>query len=187
MRILVADDDAVSRRLLQSYLERWGHEVVVAADGREAWQLFQQQAFPVVISDWMMPEMDGPELVRHIRSAAPHDRAFVILLTARAQKEDFAQGIEAGADDLVIKPFDREALRLRLRAIERLVALEAKCAELTRQLGEVQAALADTLARGEAIAARFAASSEPPAQLAAELRTMVATMRAELEKLRSNA
>ena len=74
MKVLIAEDDPISRRLLQGHLERWGHEVTPASDGGEAWRLFQAGHFPMVVSDWMMPEIDGPELVRRIR-ASPRARA----------------------------------------------------------------------------------------------------------------
>jgi signal transduction histidine kinase len=139
--VLIAEDDPVSRRLLQEYLRRWGHEVTEAADGEEAWRLFESGSFPMVISDWMMPFLDGPELVRRIRGCPRPGYVYVILLTARARKEDVVQGMEAGADDFVTKPFDREELRVRLRAGERILALEQTLAEQNRALREAQAAL----------------------------------------------
>src|SRR5262245_16217361 len=141
VRVLIAEDDPVSRRLLQSHLERWGHEVTAAADGGEAWRLFQAGDFPLVVSDWMMPEVDGPELVRRIRACEGRHYVYVLLLTARSQKEDVVQGMEAGADDFVTKPFDREELRVRVRAGERIVHLEHTLAEQNRALREAQAAL----------------------------------------------
>src|SRR5262245_61485864 len=145
MQVLVAEDDAVSRRLLQRYLERWGYQVAAAADGAAAWQLFQGGEFPLVITDWMMPEVDGLELVRRIRAWQPPDDdlhyAYVILLTAKAQKEDLVEGMEAGADDFLAKPFDPDELRVRLRAGERIVRLEQTLAEQNRALREAQAAL----------------------------------------------
>ena len=137
MKILIADDDAVSRRLLQSYLEKWGHEVTVAEDGDAAWRAFEAEPFPIVISDWMMPGMDGVELVRRIRG---HERAgyvYTVLVTARAQKEDVVEGMEAGADDFVTKPFDRDELRVRLRAGERIVQLERELAAARARLAEL--------------------------------------------------
>jgi DNA-binding response OmpR family regulator len=141
MNVLIADDDPVSRRLLQGYLQRWGHEVVAAADGEEAWRLFQQGDFPIVISDWMMPGIDGVELVRRIRSRESRGYAYTILLTARSQKEDVVEGMEAGADDFVAKPFDRDELRVRLREGERIVRLEQTLAEQCRALRDARAEL----------------------------------------------
>jgi signal transduction histidine kinase len=141
MQVLIAEDDPVSRRLLQSFLEKWGYQVVAAADGGQAWRLFEAGGFPIVISDWMMPEVDGPELIRRIRAAPRPGYVYVILLTALAQKAHLVQGMEAGADDFVIKPFDREELRVRVRAGERVIRLERDLAEHNRALREAQAAL----------------------------------------------
>jgi signal transduction histidine kinase len=141
MRILIVDDDPVSRRLLQSYLQKWGYEVTVAANGAEAWRAFQAGRFAIVITDWMMPEMDGLELIRRIRAAHRPGYVHATLLTAKAQKEDLVEGMEAGADDFLTKPFDRDELRVRLRAAERIVNLEASLAEQNRVLRETQAAL----------------------------------------------
>jgi signal transduction histidine kinase len=141
MKVLIAEDDAVSRRLLQSNLERWGHEVVSAENGAEAWRLFQRDEFPIVISDWMMPAMDGVELIQRIRASERPGYVYAILLTAKSQTEDLVRGMEAGADDFLSKPFDRDELRVRLRAGERIVQLEQHLAEQNRQLRETQAAL----------------------------------------------
>jgi DNA-binding response OmpR family regulator len=134
MHVLIADDEAVSRKLLQRYLEKWGHEVMVAEDGQQAWALFQQGDFPIVVTDWMMPKMDGIELIRRIRASDHADYVYTILLTARSQKEDLVEGMEAGADDFIAKPFDRDELRVRLREGERIVSLERDLAERSRAL-----------------------------------------------------
>src|SRR5205085_582436 len=117
------------------------HDVTAATTGGEAWRLFEAGTFPLVVSDWMMPEMDGPELVRRIRDCPRPGYVYVILLTARTQKADVVQGMEAGADDFVTKPFDREELRVRVRAGERIVKLEHTLAEQNKALREAQAAL----------------------------------------------
>src|SRR4051794_4589185 len=104
MKVLIAEDEPLSRRLLQSHLEKWGHEVTAAADGAVAWRLFQDGNYPLVISDWMMPEMDGPDLIRRIRACERPAYVYIILLTSLAQKQDVVQGMEAGADDFVTKP-----------------------------------------------------------------------------------
>src|ERR671912_176532 len=131
MKVLIADDEPVSRRLLQNYLQKWGHDVTVAQDGAEAWRLFGAGGFAVVITDWEMPEMDGVELVRRIRAASASGPGYVytILLTAKSQKEDLVEGMEAGADDFLTKPFDRDELRVRLRAGERIIRLEQNVRE----------------------------------------------------------
>jgi len=149
MKVLVADDDPVSRRLLQNYLQKWGYEVVVTVNGAEAWQQFEQDDFPMVISDWMMPEMDGPELIRRIREGRRTSYVYTILLTARSDKQDMVKGMEAGADDFVSKPFDRDELQVRLRAGERIIKLERALEAQNQALRDAQAALktADTSAR----------------------------------------
>jgi two-component system NtrC family sensor kinase len=141
MKVLIAEDEPVSRRLLQSYLEQWGHQLVLAPDGAAAWRLFQENEVPLVLTDWVMPEMDGLELIRLIRSRPSGAFVYIILLTARSQKEDVIQGMEAGANDFVTKPFDRGELRVRLRAGERIIELEQTLAAQNRALREAQAAL----------------------------------------------
>lgn len=128
MRILIADDDDLAIKILRRYLTQWGHDVTSAEDGAEAWELLQKGEYPIVISDWTMPNMDGLELIRRIRAA---ERAYVytILITGRSSKEDLVRGMEAGADDFVSKPFDRDELRVRLREGERIITLERALAE----------------------------------------------------------
>jgi signal transduction histidine kinase len=143
MKVLIAEDEPISRRLLQTYLERWGYAVSSAENGAAAWQRFQEEEFPLVISDWMMPEMNGIDLIRRIRASEPRGLVYVyvLLLTAKSEKEDLVQGMEAGADDFVTKPFDREELRVRVRAGERIVQLEQTLVEQNRALRDAQAAL----------------------------------------------
>jgi DNA-binding response OmpR family regulator len=141
MKILMADDDAVTRRLLQSYLQKWGHDVVMAGDGAEAWQIFQSGQFPLVITDWMMPGLSGVDLIRRIRADVRFGYVYVILLTGRSQKEDLVEGMEAGADDFVTKPFDRDELRVRLREGERIIRLEQSLEEQNQALRSAQSAL----------------------------------------------
>jgi sigma-B regulation protein RsbU (phosphoserine phosphatase) len=136
MKILIAEDEAVSRRVLQQTLESWGYEVVAAANGDEALAAFRKEHFSFVITDWMMPEMDGLELVKHIRAYQSAEYVYVIMLTARSGKEDLIAGINSGADDFVAKPFDRDELQVRLRAGERILKLEEK---LSLRNAELQA------------------------------------------------
>jgi signal transduction histidine kinase len=124
MKVLIADDDSVSRRMLQSFLQKWGYEVTAVPNGAEAWRLFEGDLFPMVITDWMMPELDGPGLIGRIRSAHRPGYVYAMLLTARSQTADLVEGMEAGADDFLTKPFDRDELRVRLRAGERIIRLE---------------------------------------------------------------
>lgn len=141
MRILIAEDEPMSRLLLQTHLQKWGYEVTSSHNGAEAWRHFQAGNYPLVISDWMMPEIDGPELVRRIRSIQQGSYVYIILLTARTQKGDVVAGMEAGANDFVTKPFDVDELRVRVRAGERIIRLEQDLAEQNRMLRETQAAL----------------------------------------------
>jgi DNA-binding NtrC family response regulator len=124
MRILIAEDEQITRRKLQRQLEKMGHEVVAAADGKEAWEQFQTDPHPVVICDWEMPEMNGVELVRKIRAADTPGYVYIIMLTGKSDTQDVVTGMEAGADDFISKPFDRKELRVRLRAGERILELE---------------------------------------------------------------
>jgi sigma-B regulation protein RsbU (phosphoserine phosphatase) len=143
VRILIAEDDAVSRRLLQRTLEKWGHEVLAACDGKEAWKLFQEEDISFVVTDWMMPEMSGTELVRRIRGTKPRGYVYLILLTAKSQREDLIEGMEAGADDFVTKPFDKDELRVRIAAGQRVVDLETALARQNEHMRrDLQAAAA---------------------------------------------
>ncbi|MCI0330903.1 MAG: response regulator transcription factor [candidate division Zixibacteria bacterium] len=125
MKILVAEDDAVSRLILEKALQGWGHSVTSCESGKAAWGLYQAGEFRVVISDWMMPEMDGPELCRKIRSLERSDYTYIILLTAKTGKENFMEGMESGADDYLTKPFDADELKIRLKVAERILSLHA--------------------------------------------------------------
>lgn len=137
MKVLLAEDERVSRNMLRRDLEKWGHEVITAENGLQAWDKFQSEEFAIVISDWMMPEMDGLELVRRIREAKGDRYVFIILLTAKNAKDDIVAGMEAGADDFLSKPFDRNELRVRLNAGERIIQLERNLADQNRLLDAV--------------------------------------------------
>ncbi len=137
MKILIAEDERVSRRLLESRLKKWGYEVTAAEDGKEAWELFQKEHFPMVISDWMMPEMDGLELLRRIRSIDRPGYVYTILLTARTEKEDILAGMESGADDFITKPFDKDELLARLKVGLRITDLERDLAQRNQELEKI--------------------------------------------------
>ncbi|UXI70463.1 ATP-binding protein [Tahibacter amnicola] len=123
MKILIADDDVTSRLLLQATLKKMGHEVVCVENGSRAWEAWQRDNFPVVISDWIMPELDGPDFCRLVRSHPRAEYTFIILLTALDGKGRFLDGMNAGADDFITKPFDEEQLAARLRSAERILSL----------------------------------------------------------------
>ena len=134
MKLLIAEDDRLTRRSLERQLSAWGHEVVCAEDGVAAWEHFERDGFELVISDWEMPRMDGVELIGRIRADHRPSYVYVVMLTARAQKQDLVEGMEAGADDFLTKPFDKGELRARLRAGERVIRLERTLAEQNRLL-----------------------------------------------------
>lgn len=139
MRILIADDSVLSRRLLEETLRGWGYEVVSAADGTQAWNILQSEEAPqVAILDWMMPGYTGPELCNLIRNKATEPYTYVLLLTARNEKDDVVQGMNSGADDYLTKPFDRHELQVRLRAGTRIVELQQQLVA-TREALRVQA------------------------------------------------
>lgn len=132
--MLVVDDDPVSRNILKKTLTQWGHEVITAKDGKEAWAKLQSQDIRFVISDWMMPKIDGLELCRTIRGAQLPGYTYVILLTAKDEKKDCIEGLEAGADDFITKPFDPAELRVRIRAGLRVLELEDALEERNKNL-----------------------------------------------------
>jgi DNA-binding response OmpR family regulator len=140
MKILLAEDDPISRHRLTATLTKWDHTVVATRDGAEAWDVLQRPDAPrLAILDWIMPKMDGLEICKRVRSQNNASYVYIILLTAKGQKEDVVEGLEAGADDYVTKPFDAAALRARLQVGERIVNLETA---LAQKIHEQQEALA---------------------------------------------
>ncbi len=135
MKVLVAEDDAVSRRLLEARLTKWGYEVTSTKDGAEAWEaLSQPGAAQLAILDWMMPAVSGLEVCRLVRSTPGTRSTHIILLTARDGREDIVAGLNAGANDYITKPFDVEELRARVRVGERIVELQTSLAERVKEL-----------------------------------------------------
>ena len=140
MRVLVAEDDPTSRVLLASMLKKWGHEPVCAADGLEAWNLLCQEDAPrLVLLDWVMPGLDGPEVCRRLRAAETSDPPFVIMLTGRAEKGDIILGLDAGANDYLSKPYDPDELRARLRVACRMLELQRGLVEARDTLAHLAA------------------------------------------------
>jgi DNA-binding response OmpR family regulator len=131
MKILIADDDPASLLLLKAHLRRMGHEVTATRDGQQAWEALEQERFPLLISDCVMPELGGLDLCRRIRATWTAPYRYVILLTAHSGREEYLHGIEAGADDFLTKPFDPEQLAARLRVAERILGLEREVAQLS--------------------------------------------------------
>jgi DNA-binding response OmpR family regulator len=149
MRVLIAEDDAVSRRILQRAVERFGHDCVATVDGADAWDAYQDATFDVVISDWVMPNIDGVELCELIRDNPGPCYTYVILLSVLSDRGHFLKGMQAGADDYLPKPLDAEELQVRLAAAERVTSLHRRLAQQnTRQeaLLREQEQLAATLA-----------------------------------------
>lgn len=126
MNVLAVDDDPVARLSLKRTLEKLGHEVIEAANGAEAWELYSVVEFSVVVVDWEMPEMNGLELCRRIRAQERQKYIYVIMLSARTGKESYLEGMAAGADDFVSKPVGRDELAARLHVAERIVGLKAE-------------------------------------------------------------
>jgi sigma-B regulation protein RsbU (phosphoserine phosphatase) len=130
MNLLVADDDPSTVLMMGTALRRQGHHVIEAADGEEAWAHLRRMPVDVVLSDWMMPRLDGITLCKQIRSLARERYLYVILLTSLSGKERFLEGMEAGADDFLRKPVDFEELGARLRVAERILGLTHQVAQL---------------------------------------------------------
>lgn len=135
IRILIAEDDPISRSLLELYLDEEGYPYVSAENGREALDLYNAEPFSIVITDWLMPEMDGTALCRAIRSQARSHYTFLILLTAQNSPKALVEGLEAGADDYIVKPINRAELRVRLKGCRRILDLEHS---LKQSLAEIR-------------------------------------------------
>jgi DNA-binding response OmpR family regulator len=143
MRILIAEDDFTSRTMLAGMLKKEGHAVTATVNGAEAWEALQQPgAPPLVIIDWMMPEMDGPEVVRRVRARQTDRPPYIIMLTSRGDKSDIVAGLDAGANDYLAKPFDVGELCARVevgrRMLEMQAALSDKVGELRQALDEIK-------------------------------------------------
>ena len=141
MRILLVDDDRLTRSMAARMLRQQGHEVVEAGDGEAAWQLIERGQVNFVVSDWIMPNLDGVELCRRIRSTEMPSYVYMILCTAKGERSDLIEGMDAGADDFLVKPISSEELRVKVRAGERILTLERGLEERNRQLEEVHSRL----------------------------------------------
>jgi diguanylate cyclase (GGDEF)-like protein len=125
LKVLAAEDNAVFQSVLRSLLTKWGYEAVIARDGLEAWDILQSNDAPrLAILDWMMPGLDGVEICQRIRAARREPYVYIVLLTARTEAQDVVEGMEAGADDYLTKPFNARELRVRLRAGSRILELQ---------------------------------------------------------------
>lgn len=137
MRVLVADDDVVSRMMLQGAVEGLGHECLVAQDGAEAWRLFVDHPPDVLITDRVMPGIDGLELCRRVRDAAGQTYTYIVLATVLSERDDVVKGMEAGADDYLTKPLDPFDLQTRLIAAERVTSLHAELGRYRDELARL--------------------------------------------------
>jgi two-component system cell cycle response regulator len=125
LRVLAAEDNPVIQTVLQTMLTWWGYQPVVARDGLEAWEILQQDDAPhLALVDWMMPGLDGVELCRRVRATGREPYTYILLLTARTESQDLVEGMNAGADDYLTKPFNAHELRARLRAGTRIIQLQ---------------------------------------------------------------
>ncbi len=133
--VLIAEDDPIFRRILESWFKRWDYQVTAVQNGLDAWEVLQKDDAPsLAVLDWMMPGLDGIELCRKIRSREQGPYRYVILLTAKDEKQDLIAGLEAGADDYLTKPFDVDELQARVRAGKRILDLQAALMEAQRAL-----------------------------------------------------
>jgi sigma-B regulation protein RsbU (phosphoserine phosphatase) len=143
MKILIAEDEQIPRQLLQFQLQQWGHSVVVAENGRVAWELLQKHDCQLVISDWEMPEMSGIDLIRKIRETHRDGYVYAILLTSKSERSSVIAGLTTGADDYLAKPVNKDELQARLQPGLRILELEQRLAERHRELEVRNCLLAD--------------------------------------------
>lgn len=148
MKILIADDDSITRRLLETILSKWGYQVMIAQDGDEAWRVLQGEGAPkLAILDWMMPGLDGVEICRRARQRMDSPYVYMMLLTSKIRKEDIIEGMDAGADDYLTKPFNRHELEVRLRAGLRILDLQEALLASGDELAQGKARETETAAR----------------------------------------
>ncbi len=141
MKILIAEDDAVSRFVLEATLRSWGYEVIVSCDGLQALSVMEGEEAPgLAILDWMMPGTDGVSVIKILREKVTQTPPYIILLTAKTEKQDIIRALETGADDYLTKPFDREELRVRVQAGARVAVLQKSLAD---RISELEVALAN--------------------------------------------
>ncbi len=141
MKVLIAEDDRVTGEILARTLQRWSYETTVVSDGAQAWDHLRMATAPTLaILDWMMPEIDGPDVCRRVRAELPLANMYLLLVTAREGRGDVIAGLDAGADDYIIKPFDPDELRARVAVGVRVLGLQQKLAE---RVAELQDALSN--------------------------------------------
>ncbi len=126
MKILVVDDEIASQKTLELFVKKLGHEAIVASDGAEGFEIWKKQSPNLVVTDWNMPVMNGGELIRKIRENEGDDYTYIVVVTVRDSVSDVVEGLEAGADDYITKPFNKEELNVRLKAGERVLAFQSR-------------------------------------------------------------
>lgn len=139
MKILIAEDEKTSRKILETMLTKAGHDVVGVEDGRKALASIQDEVPDMLITDWMMTDLDGLELCRRVRVLSLSSYVYIILWTALTEKENIIQGLDAGADDYITKPFDRTELLARVKAGERIIQLQKSLRQKNKELSEALA------------------------------------------------
>jgi sigma-B regulation protein RsbU (phosphoserine phosphatase) len=139
MKILIAEDDRISRKVLEKILTKDENRVTAVEDGLKALAAIQKEAPDMLVTDWMMPDLDGSELSRRVRDLSLPNYVYIILLTALTEKERIAEGLDAGADDYITKPYDKTELLARVRAGKRVVQLEKSLRQKNEQLSEALA------------------------------------------------
>ena len=139
MKILIAEDDNISRKILQTILTKDRNEVIAVENGLKALASLEEETPDMLITDWMMPDLDGLELCRQVRELDLPSYVYIIILTALTEKERITQGLDAGADDYITKPFDRTELLARVRAGERIIQLEKSLRQKNKELSEALA------------------------------------------------
>lgn len=121
MKILIAEDDPISSELLTRTLEGFGHDVTICVDGEDAWSRYQEEPHRIIISDWLMPKINGLDFCRRVRSRPNSAYTYFILLTANVQTDAYREGMDAGADDFLTKPLDRDQIWMCLRVAQRIL------------------------------------------------------------------
>ena len=149
MKILIAEDESGAALILRRTLEKKGHQVTVAANGEEAWEILQTESFPVVISDWMMPQIDGPTLCRLIRDRPDPLYTYVIMLTSRTDRADRVDGLNSGADDYLAKPLEQGELGARLAIAARILTMQNEMRLLNSRMAEKNQELGQMVSRLE--------------------------------------
>jgi diguanylate cyclase (GGDEF)-like protein len=137
IKLLIAEDDLISMKILEKHAKTWGFEVYTANNGKKAWNTFQKENIQIAILDWMMPRMSGIELCEHIRQKTSEEYAYIILLTSRKNQNDVITGLTAGADDYITKPFNIPELKIRLKIGSRIIKLQQQLLESKRKIQEI--------------------------------------------------